>query len=285
MSLNDIILTLTNAGISDASFEACVLASHFTGKSSASILCDKSAPLTDDENILAVLREAVERRICREPLQYIIGKWDFMGLTFEVTPDCLIPRADTELLCETAIKSLPENGRYLDLCTGSGCIAIALAHYRPDAAVSALEKFPQTLAVAKRNCKSILGKSDRIRFVEADVTSHLSAFGNFGGEKFDFISANPPYVTLHEMNDLEPELASEPRHALTDEGDGLSLIREIIHIYPIFLAEGGTLAIEHGHAQGEAVRRLFSEAGHSSKTLCDLNGCERVTLMRLGEYN
>lgn len=285
MSLNEIINMLSEAGIADASSEACILASHFTGKSTALLLCDRSSPLQAASDALEALADAVRRRITREPLQYIIGRWDFMGLPFEVSPDCLIPRSDTELLCETAIKSLPKNGRFLDLCTGSGCIAAAVAHYRPDARVSALEKYPQTIKMAKKNCEAILGGRNNVRFIEADVTSHLSAFGNFGGERFDFIAANPPYVSYSEMKELEPELSSEPRHALTDEEDGLSFIREIINIYPVFLEDGGFLAVEHGSAQGEAVRRLFSEAGHMSKTLRDLNGHERVTLMQNCEYH
>lgn len=282
MTLNQIISTLADAGIPEATNEACILASHFTGKSTALLLCDRGEELTADTASLEALADAVQRRAAREPLQYIIGKWDFMGLTFNVTPDCLIPRADTELLCELAIDKTPAGGRFLDLCTGSGCIAISVAHHRPDVDVSALEKYPATLAVAKRNAKDILGDG-RVRFVEADATSHLAAFGYFGGEKFDFIAVNPPYVTVSEMEQLEPELAMEPRHALTDEGDGLSLIREMIHIYPMFLSSGGIFAVEHGSTQGEAVRKLFFEAGHVSTTLRDLSGNERVTFMQAGE--
>ncbi len=282
MTLNEIVSILEGAGIPSALNEACILASHFTGKSRAILLCDRGSPLTDDPVTAETLKTAVERRTAREPLQYIIGKWDFMGLTFEVTPECLIPRADTELLCELAIEKLPKDGRFLDLCTGSGCIAIAVAHERPDVNVSALEKYHPTIEVAKRNCRNILGDG-RITFVEADVTSHLAAFGYFGGEKFDFIAVNPPYVTVSEMETLEPELSKEPRHALTDEGDGLSIIREMIHIYPMFLSPGGIFAVEHGSAQGEAVRSLFFEAGHVSTTLRDLSGNERVTYMQSGE--
>ena len=282
MTINDIVSNLESAGIPSALNEACILASHFTGRSRALLLCDRNVPVSDDAEALDALKTAVERRGLREPLQYIIGKWDFMGLTFEVTPDCLIPRADTELLCELAIEKTPVGGRFLDLCTGSGCIALSVAHERPDLNVSALEKYPAAMAVAKRNCQRLLGDG-RVRFIEADVTSHLAAFGYFGGEKFDFIAVNPPYVTEAEMEELEPELSREPRHALTDGGDGLSIIREMIHIYPMFLADGGIFAVEHGSAQGEAVRKLFFEAGHVSTTLRDLCGNERVTYMQAGE--
>ncbi len=285
MTLNEIISAFEKADIENPLYDALAIASHFTGKSNAFLLCDKTSPLTEDEEIIAKLECAVNERISRRPLQYILGEWEFMGLNFRVSEDCLIPRSDTEVLCESAIKLLPENGTFLDLCTGSGCIAISVAHYRPDAKVTALEKYPQTIKVAKENCERILGSADKIRFVEADVTSHTSALGNFGGKKFDFIASNPPYVTAAEMNTLAPELSSEPRHALTDEGDGLSIIKEICRIYPMFLRAGGTLAIEHSSTQGEAVRRIMSEFGHSSPvTLRDVSGNERVTMITMENH-
>ena len=280
MTLNDIISTLQNAGIENPTHEAVLIASHFTGRSSASLLCDRALDISSDSALTDKINDAVSRRCSREPLQYILGSWNFMGLDFEVTEDCLIPREDTELLCECAISRMPEGASFLDLCTGSGCIAVSVAHHRPDVSVSALEKYPQTLNVARKNAKALLGGKRSVRFVEADVTSHISALGNFGAEKFDFIASNPPYVTVSEMDLLAPELAFEPRHALTDEGDGLSIIRAIIRIYPAFLKENGCLAIEHGSTQGEAVRALFKEAGYDSETLCDLGGKARVTIMQ-----
>ena len=285
MILNDIVVTLTNAGIENALYEARVIASHITGIPEAKLLSERSTEIKLEEEVEAALAEAVSRRAERFPLQYIIGKWEFMGLPIEVDENCLIPRSDTELLCETAIAKLPEGGRFLDLCTGSGCIALAVAHHRPDVQVSALEKYPLTLAVAKRNCKSIFGSEDRIRFVEADAGSHISALGYFGGRKFDFIASNPPYVTLDEMDELESELFYEPRHALTDECDGLTLIRAIIHIYRLFLAPSGYLAIEHGATQGEAVREIMKNLGCRCETLRDLGGNERVTIMRSSAYD
>ena len=284
MILNEIIKTLEEAGIENALREALMLASHVTGKSESIILSDRNAPLTDNSEVEEKLAAAVSRRATREPLQYIIGKWDFMGLPFTVTPDCLIPRGDTELLCETALSRLPQNGKFLDLCTGSGCIAVAVAHHRPDVDVTALEKYRHTLDIAKKNAENLVGK-DRIKFIEADVTSHLSAVGYFCGKKFDFIAANPPYVSLNEMDGLEPELSHEPRHALTDESDGLSIIRAIVSIYPMFLSPDGYLAIEHGATQGEAVRHIMISKGFRAETLYDLSGNERITIMRKHEYH
>lgn len=276
MNLSDIISALTKAGIENSIYEAVLIASHFTGKAEALLLSDRSIKLECPDE--AELKRAVERRISREPLQYILGEWDFMGLTFKVSEDCLIPRSDTELLCETAIKELAEGGNFLDLCTGSGCIAVSVARYRKDVSVTALEKYEKTVEIAKENDRKITG--GRIRFVTADVTDGVAADTHFAGETFDFIASNPPYVTAEEMTGLEPELSKEPRHALTDEGDGLHFIRAIVDIYPRYLKDGGTLAIEHGMGQGEAVRSIMKAAGFTPRTLRDLSGKERVTLFK-----
>ena len=275
MNLLDIISALTEAGIENSIYEAVLIASHFTGKAEALLLSDRNVTLECADE--AALRRAVLRRASREPLQYILGEWDFMGLTFRVSEDCLIPRADTELLCEYAIAKLPHGGSMLDLCTGSGCIAVSVARYRKDVSVSAFEKYENTIRIAMENDKLITG--GKIRFVTADVTDSKAAEESFGGESFDFIASNPPYVTKEEMLTLEPELSREPRHALTDEGDGLYFIRAIVDIYPKYLKCGGILAIEHGYAQGEAVRDIMERAGYKAETLRDLSGKERVTLL------
>lgn len=285
MILNDIILTLQNAGIENAAYEARVITSHITGISEAMLLSSKGEELNISEECAETLSEAINRRANRYPLQYILGKWEFMGIPFEVNESCLIPRSDTELLCELAIDKIPENGNFLDLCTGSGCIALAVAHHRPDVKVTALEKYHTTLAIAKKNCENLFGTKDRVRFVEADVCSHISALGYFGSERFDFIAANPPYVTIDEMDELEAELSYEPRHALTDECDGLTIIRAIIHIYRLFLRPRGYLAIEHGRTQGPAIRAIMRNLGYRCETLKDLSGNERVTVMRTPPYN
>jgi len=285
MILNEIILTLQNAGVENAAYEARLITSHITGISEATLLSMKNDELCISEECETALSEAISRRAERYPLQYIIGKWEFMGIPLDVNENCLIPRSDTELLCELAIEKLPENGNFLDLCTGSGCIAIAVGHHRPDVKVTALEKYHTTLDVAKKNAEEHFGTKDRVRFVEADVSSHISALGYFGRERFDFIAANPPYVTIEEMDELEAELSYEPRHALTDECDGLTFIRAIIHIYRLFLKPSGYLAVEHGRSQGPAIRAIMRNLGCRCETLKDLSGNERVTVMRTPPYN
>ena len=270
MTLREIISALREAGIEDPQRDALLLSSAIEGVSEASLLCDRDRPLTSGK-----LAEAVRRRAAREPLQYILGTWEFMGLPHRVSPSCLIPRADTELLTEFAISELPTGGRLLDLCTGSGCIAIAVAHYRPDAIVTAVEKYPETLACARINAE-LNGVGDRVRLLLGDVTDKD---GVPQDGRFDMIVSNPPYVTAEEMETLEPELSHEPRAALTDGGDGLSILSAVVENYVPLLSPGGIMAVEHGSLQGGAVRKMMEKYGCVT-TLRDLGGRERVTVLR-----
>lgn len=266
MTLNRLTRELEAAGIEDAAFEARLICARFTGVTEAKLLSEPDAELQGSDELAL----AVSRRLAREPLQYVLGEWEFMGLPFDVSDKCLIPRADTELLCETAMKYLPRGGRLLDLCTGSGCIAVSCAHYRPDAVVSALEKYPGALESAKKNAEK---NGVSVGFIEADVNDPAAVT-----DEFDVIVSNPPYVTAEEMETLAPELSFEPREALTDGGDGLSFYRAITDIYPAHLKKGGMLAFEHGASQGAAVRAIIEDAGYTPTTLTDVEGRERVTL-------
>lgn len=278
MTLDTIAAELRFAGIEEYSYEAMLIVSHVTGKPRSVILAERSD--TIDVRYEDGISEILRRRTAREPLQYIIGEWDFMGFTYSVSPVCLIPRSDTELLCKTAVSNLPQNGRMLDLCCGSGCIGISAAALRSDAHVTLLELYHETADIARQNAKRILGKDDAVRFVEADATSQSDACANFHEERFDVIVSNPPYITADEMKDLEPELSFEPRHALTDEGDGMSIIRAILRIYVEYLAPNGYMAIEHGASQGEQVEAIIREMGFESECLRDLSGHRRVTAFR-----
>lgn len=272
MTLDDITRQFEEVGIQNAAYEARVLAEHFTKLGTAQLLAQRSLPLPNSD----ILEVAVCRRERREPLQYIIGEWDFMGLNFKLTPGCLIPRSDTELLCETAIKLLPQGGNMLDLCTGSGCIAASVAYYRPDVTVTALELYESAAEAARENFRRIT--NGRVRTVIADALSKSDAEKYFFGERFDMIVSNPPYITAKEFEALEPELFAEPACALTDGKDGLSFYRKITQIYTRYLAPHGTIAFEHGSSQGESVRKIISSAGYSPTTLRDIEQRERVTL-------
>ena len=275
MTLTDIQRRLMAAGIEDAAWEARLLAAHYTGLSDARLLL-----MGAEELDAPGLAEAVARREGREPLQYILGEWSFMGLSFLVNPHCLIPRPDTETLVEYAVRHLPKNARVADLCTGSGCIGIALAHYRPDITVTAVDLFPETAKMAEENARR-LGVSDRFTVQVGDVTEEIFS----PDERFAAIVSNPPYITLEEMKDLAPELSYEPRAALTDEGDGLSVIRGVLAAASRHLEDDGLLLMEFGAAQGEAVSRLAREYSfYDVHILKDAAGRDRVLCARRGGF-
>ena len=273
MTLTDVQRRLAAAGIEDASWEARLLAARYTGLSDARLLL-----MGREELDAPGLEEALSRREAREPLQYILGEWSFMGLAFSVNPQCLIPRPDTETLVEYAIRHLPKDARVADLCTGSGCIGIALAHYRPDVTVTAVDLFPETAEVAEENARR-LGVSDRFTVQMGDVTKEIFS----PGESFSAIVSNPPYITLEEMKELAPELSYEPRAALTDEGDGLSVIRGVLNTGSRHLETDGLLLMEFGAEQGAAVSRLAREYSFDEvHILKDAAGHDRVLCARRG---
>lgn len=275
MTVDSIAAELFAAGIEDAENEAFIIASCATGRSKAQLLASRRDELP--ARAASDVREILRRRVLREPLQYIIGEWDFMGLTYSVSNSCLIPRADTEILCEAAIAHLPQGGLLLDLCCGSGCIGISVAKKRPDADVTLLELYSDAMDVARTNARRLLGGTYGISFIIADAASEADAAEHFSHVKFDVIVSNPPYVSVDEMEQLEPELSYEPRHALTDGGNGMSIIRSILRIYCGYLTVGGMLAVEHGASQGNAVADEVRALGFEPQQLCDLSGHQRVT--------
>ncbi len=266
MKLREIRTRLEAAGIEEAAYEASLLVEHFEGVGRAAQLA------YDRDYASSELETALSRREKREPLQYIIGEWDFMGYTFKVTPDTLIPRQDTEMLCEFLVNKLPAGGRFADLCTGSGCIPIAALNIRRDATAVCAELYPETMQVARENAERH-GVSDRLEFILGDVREDV-----LSGE-FDLIVSNPPYVTAEEMRSLSPEVEKEPPHALTDGGDGLSIIRKIIEIYPRHIKRGGYLAIEFGWKQGDSVTDIARDLGCESEILRDLEGRDRIIVV------
>ncbi|MBE6597947.1 MAG: peptide chain release factor N(5)-glutamine methyltransferase [Ruminococcaceae bacterium] len=271
MTLRQIAERLAEAGIEGALHEALLLAEGFTGRSYSSLRAavDEEFTMSDE------FSEAVGKRCSRYPLQYILGEWEFMGLPFAVNENCLIPRSDTEILCEYIIENAPKNGRILDLCTGSGCIIAAVLHYREDMTGAAVELYPETMGQAEENFRR-LGLSERVQTILGDASVDLLS----EGEGYDVISANPPYVTAEEMLRLEPELFAEPPHALTDGGDGLSLIRAIIDSYTPHLSADGFMIIEHGAAQSDAVIGYAKERGLSAEPLEDYGGNTRAAVIR-----
>ena len=229
-------------------------------------LITRSGQLLDDD-AAARLAALLERRLAGEPIAYLTGEREFYGLAFRVTPDVLIPRPDTELLVELACKRLPRGGAVLDMGTGSGAIAVAIAHARPDAKVSALDASPAALAIARGNAER---HGVRVNFLQSDWYAALAP------QRFSMIVANPPYIVAGDQHLSEGDLRFEPADALTDHADGLSALRAIIAGAPTFLAQHGWLLMEHGYDQAPAVHALLQGWGEV-QSWRDLAGIERAS--------
>ena len=268
--------TMEQGGIEDPATEAALLLEHICGVSYATLMIERdhtySSPALDD---------ALARRLSHEPLQYILGKWEFFGCQFTVTPHCLIPRPDTEVLVETALKSLPRGGRFADLCTGSGCIAVSLLCARSDLTACALELYPETLKLAVLNAKDN-GVAARFTPVEADLLGD-------GVEQlmphapYDAILSNPPYIPTDVIRGLSPEVHHEPHAALDGGTDGLIFYRAILKNYAHVVKPGGQIILEIGYDQAEALRDLANSylPTASVRVLRDLGGNDRVVQITL----
>ena len=258
----------------NASMAARELLAMASEKSVASVLADSG--LYASEPIEEKLNGYVARMLAHEPLPYILGQWDFYGLSLEVTPDVLIPRDDTMAVTELAIETLrtrPQPQRVLDLCCGSGCIGLAIAHQLPSARVTLADISRPALAVAKRNIKR-LKMMNRVTAIGLDARKRAPSFVG----TLDTLVCNPPYVTSAEMAQLEPSVRLyEPSLALDGGSDGLAFYRAVCENYTHLIAEGGYLCFEFGLGQHVAVSMLLQEYGYTDITLRkDLRGVVRA---------
>jgi release factor glutamine methyltransferase len=216
----------------------------------------------------------VQRRLDGEPVAYLVGQREFFGLHFEVNDAVLIPRPDTELLVELVLDRLPRAGTVLDMGTGSGAIAVSLAHTRRDIAVTALDVSTAALAVAARNAHA---NGAHVTFMHSDWFSALD-----GAARFDVIASNPPYIASGDRHLAEGDLRFEPVGALTDHADGLAALRILVAGAPAHLAPQGWLLMEHGYDQAADVRALLDAAGYVDvQSWRDLADIERVSGGRL----
>ncbi|OGS85791.1 MAG: protein-(glutamine-N5) methyltransferase, release factor-specific [Gallionellales bacterium GWA2_59_43] len=318
-----------------ARIEVQMLLQHVLGVARAYLLAHPERVL--DEAETATYRALLQRRLAGEPLAYILGEREFFGLDFKVTPATLIPRPDTELLVELALQRIPSpqpsekttsqstrpsknNGqvdgypasgrgsvfRVLDLGTGSGAIALSIAHSRPDAQVTAVDASADALAVAQENARRLLAQhksahtstkpsvlsrvegSVRTDLCEAAVIGnvrfvHSDWFESLAGERYDLIVSNPPYIEDADAHLVQGDLRFEPRSALASGADGLDDIRRILKDAKEHLDEGGWLLFEHGYDQAARVRELLAASGYAEVfSARDLSGIERVSggLMR-----
>ena len=221
------------------------------------------------------LAEAIEKRCAHYPLQYIIGKWWFCRCEFEVNENCLVPRPDTELAVETAVKLLPQGASFADLCTGSGCIAISILDPRADTVADAYELYPKTLELARRNAAKNK-VSDRFSGILGDVLSP----NLLGDKKYAAIISNPPYIRTEVIDGLGAEVRQEPRAALDGGEDGLVFYRAIVNNFAKNLDDNGIFIFEIGYDQADDLRKIAALSGFSCEIKKDLGGCDRVAILR-----
>ncbi|MGV8892874.1 MAG: peptide chain release factor N(5)-glutamine methyltransferase [Burkholderiaceae bacterium] len=252
--------------------ETRMLLMHALGLTRVQLITQSEHKLNAEE----VLRFTAlqQRRVAGEPIAYIVGLREFYGLPFWITPDVLIPRPETELLVELALQHAPSNSRVLDMGTGSGAIAVAIAHSRTDLQVSALDVSAAALEVARHNATQQLTRSgNALRLLQSDWYDALEP-----GEQFELIASNPPYIVAGDAHLSQGDLRFEPINALTDHADGLSALRTIINGAASHLASCGWLLMEHGFDQAAAVRTLLIAQGFKEvQSWQDLAGIERVT--------
>lgn len=254
----------------EAQLDARLLLEHVCGTSLQTLLLDGKRPVTDNEAEL--YRRLLKRRCSREPLAYILGKWDFMGLEFGVSSDVLIPEQDTENLVEEVMREVCDGDRILDLCTGSGCILLSLLNYSNGSTGIGTDLSEGAIAVAKENALK-LGLSERCDWKAGDLFEAVDP-----GEKFDIIVSNPPYIRSETIGELAPEVRiHEPRMALDGGDDGLYFYKRIIPEAADYLRTGGMLFLEIGYDQAEQVGALMKDAGYYEvRTIKDYGGNDRI---------
>jgi release factor glutamine methyltransferase len=262
----------TEAGIAAARLEAQILLAHVLGCSRVQLYTGFDKPLGEVE--LASYRGLIKRRLAGESVSYLVGETEFWGMPFHVGPSVLVPRPDTETVIEVARVARPDRAapcRILDLCTGSGVIAVSLAREYPAAQVVATEISPEAAALARKNAARN-AVAERVDVREGDL------FGPVRGERFDLIAANPPYIATAVIATLAAEVRREPVIALDGGADGLAFIDRICADAREHLLPGGALIVEHGYDQADAVRSRFAAAGFTGIALVhDLGKNPRVT--------
>ncbi|RXJ73869.1 protein-(glutamine-N5) methyltransferase, release factor-specific [Veronia nyctiphanis] len=255
-----------------AKIDAAVLLCHALDKPNSFLFTWPDKTLSKSE--LALFQTLIERRCQGEPVAYITGTREFWSLSLEVEPSTLIPRPDTERLVELALdKITAETRRVLDLGTGTGAIALAIATECSQLAVTGVDLKPEAVALAARN-RERLG----LKNVEFRQSSWFDSFGISISEAFDVIVSNPPYIDPDDPHLAQGDVRFEPSSALTADDHGLADIKVICQQSPSYLASGGWLLIEHGYDQRTAVQQIFSDAGFTEvETIKDYAGQDRVT--------
>ena len=264
---------LTQAGIDEAELDAGYILEYITGLNSAQYFIHSEDII--EKNKAEEFFRLIERRSKRIPLSYVIGTRDFFGLTFKVDENVLIPEQETELLVEEVIKH-SEGKSVLDMCTGSGCIAISIALFGKPSKVAASDISEKALKVARENAKSL--KAGEISFIQGDMFENVT-------DKFDIIVSNPPYIETGEIDELMPEVRDYmPRLALDGDIDGLKFYRIISKEAVKKLNKNGRIFYEIGYNQSRAVASILLENGFTDvKIMKDYSGLDRIVMAKLDE--
>lgn len=272
MTYRELCEALRASGVESPEFEAVCLLEDLCGANRQEVFGTPECEYDSD-----TLQDALRRRLAHEPLQYILGEWQFYRQTYLVSPDCLIPRADTEGLVEQAIGMLPVGASFADLCTGSGCIAISVLAERRDTHALAVDLSDGALALARKNAERN-GVAERLAFRKADLlTMQPQSLGHF-----DAILSNPPYIRSDVLPTLSEEVRHEPQMALDGGKDGLVFYRALLHLAQECLTEGGFCLFEIGYDQGDDIRALAAGAGFQCSVRRDLGGRDRVAILTRG---
>ncbi|MDR1596646.1 MAG: peptide chain release factor N(5)-glutamine methyltransferase [Treponema sp.] len=267
-------LRLRDAGMENPGLDAALLLAFILKTNRETLIIRGTETLSEDAG--TGFTRLLDRRMAGECTAYILGRKEFRCLDFTVTPDVLVPRPETETLVEAALAAgKGQNLAALDLCTGSGAVAIALKHESPSIEVCASDISPKALTIARENARRILGTEETIRFLEADLFTPRT-LSRFPGP-FSLITANPPYIASGEIAALSREVRGEPLLALDGGEDGLSLIRRIITQAPAFLLPGGSLLMEADPRQMAPITLILKKKGYRGiRTYQDLSGQDRV---------
>lgn len=262
---------LKEAEIGEAQLDARLLLEEVCGTDHNTLLCHGDREVSEAEE--EQYRKALEQRAVHVPLQHLLGYQDFMGLRFQVNEHVLIPRQDTEILVEEAMRYLHDGMRILDLCTGSGCILLSLLHYSNDCEGTGVDISKEALQVAALNAELLGIKAD---FLKSDLYEKVTG-------KFDLLVSNPPYIERKVIPTLMEEVREyDPYIALDGGEDGLDFYRRIIGGAQDYLKRGGQILMEIGSRQAQAVSELLREAGFKEIDVCrDLAGLDRVVSGRL----
>lgn len=270
MTLNEAILLLDEAGVPSPEYDAREIFGHFSGAKRPFGL------LPEDTVASPEVERAIKRRERREPLQYIIGEVGFYREEYRVSPDCLIPRDDTEILVDYAVRNIPEGERFIDLCTGSGCIAISTLKNTKSTSATAVDISDGALKLAAENAEKN-GVDGRINLLKKDLLNTSAAEL---GDGYYAVLSNPPYIKREVYENLESELFFEPRIALVAEEDGLGFYKRLIPLGLSILKEGGFIAFEIGYDQADALRALAASHGCEIEIIKDYSYNDRVAVLR-----